>query len=519
MNTTEVLNISAAIVPDRTAINFDGAKFTFADLNERTNKLAHALAKKYGLKKGDAVGVMQVNTNDMVETYFACAKLGVVFVPINFRARQDEVSYMLKNSEAKAVFCGERYMPLMQAIKPECPTVKHFVCYEKKAPGFDDYESLLKSGVPGDVTAEIDDNDTTVLMYTAGTTGLPKGVPLRHEAFGIYLMNNVSPADPETEEKNILTVPLYHVAGIQAMMAAIYGGRTLVLMRQFEVEPWMKLVQQEKVDRAMLVPTMLKNVIDHPDFKKYNLSSLKVITYGAAPMPFEVIRKAIEVFPKSRFINAFGQTETASTITMLGPDDHVITGTPEEKAKKLKRLESSIGRPLDDVEVKIFSEDGKEVGPSVVGEIAARGARVMRGYWKDEAKTKETIKGGWLWTGDLGYMDEEGYIFLAGRSKDLIIRGGENVTPAEVENVIMTHPAVDDAAIIGVPDVTWGETIRAVVVLKEGQKATAGEIVEHCRTRLSSFKKPDSVVFVKELPRNPMGKVLKRVLRDEYGKP
>jgi len=315
-------------------------------------------------------------------------------------------------------------------------------------------------------------------------------------------------------------MPLYHVAGMQAVFAATYGGRTLAMMRQFEVNEWLQTVQQEKANRAMLVPTMLKRVIDHADLDKYDLSSLKVITYGAASMPFEVIKKAIATFPGVSFINAFGQTETASTITTLGPDDHVIEGTEEEKEKKLRRLTSSIGRPMSDIEMKVVDEKGNDVPLGEVGEIVARGPRVMSGYWKDAEKTAKTIdKDGWLHTGDMGYMDEEGYFYLAGRGDDLIIRGGENISPDEVENVLYAHPAIEEAAVIGVPSEEWGQEPRAIVVLKEGKTATAEEVVEFCRERLASFKRPRSVVFIDELPRTSTGKILKRILREQYGQP
>jgi len=333
------------------------------------------------------------------------------------------------------------------------------------------------------------------------------------------MLENVTPADPLSEEGNILTVPLYHVAGIQAMMAAIYGGRTLVMERQFDPKGWMELVEKEKANRAMMVPTMLKQLLDHPDFGKHDLSSLKVITYGAAPMPLPVIRKALEVFPGVSFINAFGQTETASTITSLSPEDHVLSGTEEEKEKKLKRL-ASIGKPMSDVEMKVIDDDGNELPQGEVGEIAARGPRVMTGYWKDEEKTAKTIdKDGWVHTGDVGYVDEDGYFFLSGRSSDMIIRAGENISPEELENVIRTHPKVEDVAVIGVPDETWGEEPRAVVIVKKGETATEEEIMEHCREQLASFKRPRSVVFVDSLPRNPMGKLIKREIREKYGKP
>jgi acyl-CoA synthetase (AMP-forming)/AMP-acid ligase II len=382
------------------------------------------------------------------------------------------------------------------------------------------YEDIVNESSPDEVVTEIDDKDTTILMYTAGTTGFPKGVMLSHTSFSTYVLDNVTPPDPEIEERNILTVPLYHVAGIQAMMAAIYGARTLVMERQFEPEEWMTLVEKEKANRAMMVPTMLKQLLDHPSFKKHDLSSLRVITYGAAPMPLPVIRQAMEEFPDVSFINAFGQTETASTITALGPEDHHITGTPEEKEKKLKRL-ASIGKPMADVQMKVIDQEtGKTLGPNEVGEILAKGPRVMSGYWKDEEKTAKTIdKDGWVHTGDVGYVDEDGYYFLAGRSSDIIIRAGENISPEELENVIREHPGVEDVAVIGVPDETWGEEPRAVIIPKKGVKVTEEEIMELCRQKLASFKRPRSVVFVDELPRNPMGKLVKREIREKYGKP
>jgi fatty-acyl-CoA synthase len=235
-------------------------------------------------------------------------------------------------------------------------------------------------------------------------------------------------------------------------------------------------------------------------------------------MPVGVIKKAIQEMPWVRFINAFGQTETASTITTLGPEDHVLEGTEEELEKKLKRLTSSIGRPLPDVEVKIVDEQGNSLSSHEEGEILARGPRVMTGYWQDEEKSSQVVtKDGWLRTGDKGWMDEDGYIYLAGRGDDMIIRGGENISPEEVENVLYSHPKVEEAAVIGAPDPEWGHEPRAILVLKKGTDATAEEIVEYCRSRLAGFKRPRSVVFVEALPRNPMGKVLKRELREKYG--
>jgi acyl-CoA synthetase (AMP-forming)/AMP-acid ligase II len=519
MNTADFLDIATAICPDRDSIVFEGGKRAYFQMCEQVNRLSNALIR-LGVKKGDRVAILQVNCPEIVESYFATAKLGGIFVPLNFRAKTDELSYMLSNAEAKILFAGKRYLDMVRTMLPDLASIEKCICLDNKETDMLFYGDVVAGSPTDEVLFDIGDEDITILIYTAGTTGRPKGVPLRHDAFVSYVLGNVDPASPDIEEKNLLTVPLYHVAGIQGMLAAIYGGRTLVMMRQFEVREWLETVQRERATRAMLVPTMLKTIIDYPDFTKYDLSSLQVITYGAASMPFEVINKAIRVMPRVKFINAFGQTETASEITALGPEDHLIEGTAEERERKLKRLASSIGRPLPDVEVKILDEEGKELPRGQVGEIVAKGSRIMKGYWHDEQKTAQAFTpDGWLITGDRGWIDEEGYIFLAGRADDMIIRGGENISPEEVEDVLHSNPKVEEAAVIGVDDLEWGQEPRAIVVLKKGEVTTAGEIIEYCRSKLASFKRPKSVVFLDSLPHNPMGKVLRKALREQYGKP
>jgi acyl-CoA synthetase (AMP-forming)/AMP-acid ligase II len=517
MNTAEFLGLTSLIIPDRESIIFEKKTITFGELAERVNRLANALSE-LGVGPGDRVATVQVNTNELVEAYFASARLDAIFVPLNFRARAEELTHMINDCQPKVIMVGPRYTDLVSSIQSNIKGETSYVALEGPKDGWSYYEDILKDAPDDERTPNADDDDTTILLFTAGTTGVPKGVMLTHNSFSSYILSNVSPADPDVEEKNILTVPMYHVAGIQSVLAAIYGGRTLVIQRQFDAEEWMNLVQAQAVDRAMMVPTMLKQLMDHPKFKEHDLSSLKVITYGAAPMPLEVIKRAIRELPNTRFINAFGQTETASTITMLPPDDHILEGTPEEVEIKMKRL-ASIGKPLPDVEVAIVDENGNPMAIGEVGEIVARGSRLMKGYWNMQAATSETVRGGWLYTGDLGYMDEGSYIFLAGRSKDFIKRGGEMISPEEVEQVLQSHPTIDEAAIIGVPDDEWGERVRAVVVLKQGTTSSEKEIIEYCRQRLASFKKPEAVVFVDQLPRNSLGKVLKRELRDSHSQP
>jgi acyl-CoA synthetase (AMP-forming)/AMP-acid ligase II len=520
VNTSEFLSIATAIVPEREAIVFEGRRIIFAILQERSNRLANALADM-GVGKGDRVAMMDVNTPEMLEAYFACARLDAIFVPLNYRAKSDELSDMLNICEPTVLFVGKRYLSITsEALKHACP-VDYVITVEERDGGqWVFYEDVL-GAASGDEShfPSAQDSDTTLLLFTAGTTGTPKAVMLSHESFSSYMLSSVEPPDPEAaEERNLLCVPMYHIAGMQGALASVYGGRTTVLMRQFEAETWMQLAQSERATRAGVVPTMLKQVVEHKNFKDYDLSSLKIITYGAAPMPLEVIKRAIKTMPGVRFINAFGQTETASTITMLPPEDHELSGPPEVIEKKLKRL-TSVGNALPDVEVAVMDEEGRPLPPGQVGEVAARGPRIMQGYWRNEQATKGAFHGGWLFTGDLGYMDVDGYLYLAGRSKDFIKRGGEMISPEEVEQAMMSHPAVDDAAIIGVPDMDWGERVRALVVKKKGTECSEKELVDYCHQRLASFKRPESVVFVDELPRNALGKVLKRVLREKYCHP
>jgi acyl-CoA synthetase (AMP-forming)/AMP-acid ligase II len=518
MNTADFLTIAAAIVPDRRTLIFEDVEITFAQLQDRVNQMANAMSE-LGVGPGDRIATMQVNCHQLIELYFATALLDAIYVPLNFRAKAEELQQMLSIAQPSLLFLGERYLPLVAEEASACAIAPDRVVVLDGAVsgGNLSYDTLLQASPEMLHFPEAADDDTTVIMFTAGTTGVPKGVLLTHDSFSSYLLSTVMPADPDVEEINLLSVPLYHIAGLQAALAAIYGGRTLAMLRQFDPLEWLNMAQAQRANRAMLVPTMLKHLMDHPQFHDFDLSSLNVITYGAAPMPLPVIQQAIREFPGVRFINAFGQTETASTITMLPPEDHVMEGTPEEIEKKLRRL-TSIGKPLEDVEVMIVDEDGNPAATGEVGEIVARGSRMMKGYWQQEAATKEAIRSGWVYTGDLAYQDEDEYIYLAGRAKDFIKRGGEMISPEEVEQVLMAHPKVSEAAVIGVPDLEWGEEVRALVVTGS-DAADRQELIEHCNQHLSSYKRPRSVVFIDELPRNVMGKVLKRDLREVYSYP
>ena len=517
MNTGEFLMIASSVVPDRTAMVYNEEARTYMDLAQRVNRLANAL-QSLGLGQGDKVAVMALNSMEYVEAYYATAKLGGVFVPLNYRAKQEELTYMCNNSEAKVLFVGERYFDLCGAIKPELKTVQHYVAIEGGGDGMESYADLLAKHEPDDIFTDIQDMDPTIVIYTSGTTALPKGVVLTHLGMSVYVTNTVEPADPAAEEVAVLlvSVPFYHVAGATTMLSSVWGGRKMVILPQFDPGAWLNAVQTHKVTHSFVVPTMLKRIMEHADFDKTDLSSLKLVAYGAAPMPYEVVTKAVEKMPCG-LMNAYGQTESTSSLTFLGPDDHQIPSEPgPERDKRMQRLRS-VGRPMEDIVVGIMDPDGNLLGPGQEGEIVAQGARVMSGYLNRDEDTHEAIKDGWLHTGDVGWMDDESYLFITGRTKDLIIRGGENIAPGEIENVLQQHPAVEDAAVIGVPDVEWGEEVKAVVVRMPGKDASEEELTAFVKERLASFKAPKYYTFVDELPRNYLGKVLKTDLRKQFG--
>ena len=418
---------------------------------------------------------------------------------------------MLRASGAQLLFAGERYLDAALALRSAAPDLRTVIGFDVERGDVPAYEALLSDASEREEEAEVDDEDTSILMFTSGTTSLPKGVMLRYGDFSAYVTANVELADGTPRGAALLCAPLYHIAGATNMMTTLWTGRKLVLQPQFEPQGWLDLVERERISHAFVVPTMMKQLLDQPDLQARDLSSLEVLSYGGAQMPFPVIRRAIETFPKNvGFVNAFGQTETTSTLTVLGPEDHRLEGTAAEIEVRTKRLKS-IGRPLPDVEVRIVDEDGKALPAGQVGEIHVRTPRAMKGY--AGAKDSPFTADGWLPTRDLGWMDEDGYLYVAGRKDDMIIRGGENIAPAEIEAVLVSHPAVEEAAVVGVPDDEWGQRVAAFVALRPGATATEDELGEFCRQRLASFKKPEVFRFVPELPKNPMGKILRRELR------
>jgi acyl-CoA synthetase (AMP-forming)/AMP-acid ligase II len=501
VNLASLLDLPSMIVPDAMAlIDISGPsprEITYGELRANVGQTA-GLLTELGVTAGDRVGVFATNSASCLESIFATSAIGATVVPMNYRAADEEVSHLLADSGAKVVFAETRYRELIERCRPE--NVVEIVYLD------DDYIARRDAAEEWPLVNDVEDDELAALLYTSGTTSLPKGVKLTHGALTGYIMGANDAADGEDHGRMCLAAPLYHIAGLTSLLNALYSGRVTVMMSQFEPDAWLEAVATHRVSHAFLVPTMLAKVLESEKLDSADLTSLEALTYGAAPMPPAVIKRAIERFPASvGFSGAYGQTETTSTVAVLGPDDHVL-----DSELKLARIRS-VGQVLDDVEIRIVDPEGNVMGVGEPGEVQLRTYRAMDGYWGAEEKTRVTIDTeGWVHTGDLGYLDDDNYLFLSGRSGDMIIRGGENVAPEEVEAVLYEHPDVVEAAVVGLTDETWGERVVATIVLRDGGSVDA--VAAHCKEHLAAFKRPDAIHIAQELPRTSTGKLLRRHL-------
>ncbi len=502
MHVGQILTLVANKFPARTAIICDEKRFTFREFNERVNRLAQALAQ-IGLQKRAKVAVLLFNSNEFVEAFFATAKMGGVFTPINFRFAPEEIKFILDHSDARFLIFGEEFWESVKKIKKHLSQLEVFIMVgEKKVRGVFHYETILEKSKAIEPLVQVSEEDECQLMYTSGTTGRPKGALLTHSNVLWNLFNGILGREEKEGEISLVIGPLYHTAALNNhFLIRVAMAGTSILIKNFEPRMIMEIIQKEKVNVISGAPAMYHHLLNLPDWKKYDTRSITKCTTGASALPEETKKRLMKMFPNIEGIyDVYGCTEAAPNITVL-------------KAKDSLKKKECVGQPLPFLEVKIVDEQNREVPPGEIGELVCRGPNIMKGYYKDRRATQEALKGGWLHTGDLARRDEEGFIYIVDRKKDMIISGGENIYPREIEEVLYHHPKIQEAAVVGVPDPFWGESVKAFVVLKKGETMEKEEVIDYCKKHLASYKKPKLVEFVEALPRNPAGKVLKNLLR------
>ena len=507
MNVGYMLTRSAVAFPDKEALVIGDHRLTFSQLNQRVNRLANALLAQ-GLKKGDRVGLLFFNSLGYLESFLALYKAGLVWVRLNYRLGESELGNMMADSQAVALIHGPEFNDTADKICQAVPGVKLRV---GQAPGAElSYEEILCAAPPEEPPVEVTEEDLSDIWYTSGTTGEPKGIMITHRNIIACTQHLLSDVYWITGEDKLLTVGALSHAGSVRVLPFMLRGALNVLHAKFDPLAIFQTVEKEKITDISVVPTMLFALMDHPERGNYDLGSLKTLTYAGAPTPVERIKEAIKIFGPI-LDQSFGQAESIITITHLSKHEHVYENDPRGE----KRL-ASVGREYPGVEVKVVDEKGQKCPPGEIGEITTRSDLVMKGYWNRPEQTAEALKGGWLQTGDLGYQDENGFLFLLDRKHGKIISGGLNVYPREVEEVLAKHPSVAEACVFGMSDPKWGEAVTAAVTLREGRQATAEEIARFCKDRIASYKSPKKVHILESLPKNAYGKVLQRELKERF---
>jgi len=496
------------LYPQKVAIIFEGEEITYLDLHRRANRTACWL-QSLGIEKGDRVAVMLENIPQFIEIYLACARLGAIFVPINYRLAPPELEYILGNSMPRLFIFGRDFQetvqplellyrrpPILMAMVEAGKIDGEIISYDREVVDFNDKAPFLTKSL-----GPADPEEPQVIMYTSGTTGDPKGAVLSHRKTFFNCLNAEIFFNLSFDDVMLIVLPLFHSGGLFIQASpTIYKGATMVLHRRFDPEKVFEDVKRYRVTKFLGVPTIYKTLSGAKNKKKESFSSLKICAIGGEKATYELLKKLREEgFPLRQIM---GQTETS--ILLWASEEDVINRP------------GTVGRPVFHAEVAIVDENGRRLGPGKIGELVVRGSIMMKEYWRDPVRTEETIRDGWLYTGDLAMMDEDGYFYLVDRVKDMYISGGENVYPAEVEKVLRSHPDVEDVAVVGIPDDRWGETGCAFIIKKRDCKLTEREIKEFCKGRLARFKWPKRVVFCESFPKTALGKIRKSLLREQF---
>ncbi len=499
--------------PDKPAVIFNDTITTYRRLNERASKFGNAMLS-LGLKSRERVAVIMRNRTEFLEIIHGLIKAGLTLVPVNWRLAPEEMKYVINNSEASAIVVCEEFLEKLLPVMKDLPNVRkgNYVYLGDKLPeGMHAYEELLGKASSADPGVENQPADPFFIGYTSGTTGFPKGAITPHGEWDIKILSLFGLLRLDDNDIQLLTMPLFHMNAINTSTVSHYGGQTVVVMERFRPEEALQLIQKYKTSFSSMVPTMYNRFKNMPKeiFDKYDTSSMKSLIQSSAPLPFPMKKWIIENFKSAGLHELYGGTEAGVVAYM----------PPEEQLNR----PGSVGRPLPTIEIKLVDDNGNEVPVGEVGQFISRpreGATLgkVTEYYKDEKATKKSFKDGWFYSGDMARLDEDGFIYLVDRKFDMIISGGENIYPAEIEGVLYKHPKIVEAAVIGVPDDEWGESVKAVLVVREGETATAEEIIAYCRKHLAGYKVPRSVDFMMELPKTDTGKILKKIIKAPYWK-
>lgn len=487
-----------------------GERLTFRELNARANQLANKLLSS-GLVKGDRVGLLLMNSAEFMEAYFALAKIGAVVVPLNWRLVADELEFILKDSGTKRLIFSHEFVDTVAELhsRGDRTPVKHWLhVRDIKGPSVpayfaEDYADYRNAGAISDPEFGAHGDDMLYIMYTSGTTGLPKGVVHSHNTAMWAVFTIAANSEFHDADRFLAALPMFHVGALTPLAVNVYRGVTSVVMRVFEPKRAWELIDRERITTGLAVPAMLNFMLQVPNFQSYQFSQLRWMMTGAAPVPVQLMQRYFDL--GVQILQVYGLTESCGPACLMDAEN------------ALKKI-GSTGKSFFHTDVKLIDEAGNTCAAGVAGEVLVRGPHIMLEYWNRPDATAETLKGGWLHTGDVAVMDDEGFVYIQDRIKDMVISGGENVYPAEIEAVLMTHPDIIEAGVIGQPSEKWGESPFAVVVRRKPE-LTEKDVLDFCRGRMAAYKQPKGVAFVDVIPRNPSGKILKRILREQFPGP
>ncbi|HTS71921.1 MAG TPA: fatty acid--CoA ligase [Terriglobia bacterium] len=508
---------AAQLFGNKIAVVCGEDRFTYRQFNERADRLSTALLR-LGVQKGDRVAYLSFNCHRLLEAYYGVPQIGAILLAMNIRLAPEELAHILNDAAPRVLCFDPEFIPLVEALRANVSSVERYISLRDAKPAWaldKYYDELLAASEPAQIDFRgIDENSIAELFYTSGTTAYPKGVMLTHRNLYLHAFYTIIGLRGTDCDVHLYTVPLFHVNSWGAPHTMTLLGARHVMLKKFDPPTILELVQREGVTRLQMVPAMVIALLNHPDFPRYDLSSVREIMIGGAPANTALMGEVERKLPGCVVMGGYGLTETSPVITIARIKEHLADDSDDDNLRR----KATAGFALAGTEIRVVDVDGRDVAADgkEVGEVVVRGDVVMEGYWRQPEATANAIRDGWFHTGDLGTVDEEGYILIVDRAKDMILSGGENIASAEIERVLYQHPSVLECAVIAVPDEKWGEVAKAIITLKAGCQAGEAEIIDHCRQHLAGFKIPKSIEFAGTLPKGGTGKILKKVLREKY---